>query len=75
MDLPAATKKEVPACVAAVSKKWPLAQRVDAEGKGTFDIHAFWLANEGALVAWSKVLRAVLCHVPKQLLLNTPSVF
>ena len=35
-----------------------------AEGKGTFDIQACWLANEGALVAWSKALRAELCYVP-----------
>jgi hypothetical protein len=37
---------------------------VGAEGKGTFDIQACWLANEGALVAWSKALRAELCYVP-----------
>jgi hypothetical protein len=41
-----------------------LTQRVVAEGKGTFDIQAFWLAKEGAMSARSKALRAVLCHVP-----------
>ena len=38
--------------------------RLGADGKGTFDIGAFWRANEGGLPAWLAVLRAVLCHVP-----------
>lgn len=42
----------------------PLSQRLDTDGKGTFDMQDFWRAKEGALPAWAKVLGAVLCHVP-----------
>ena len=62
--LPSKMKAEIPANRAAVAEIRPLTARLDADGKDTFDIEAFWRANEGGLPAWSAVLRAVLCHVP-----------
>ena len=57
-------KKEIAEYKAAVAEIKPLAERRDEDGKDTFDIEAWWCGNEARLPAWSKVLRAVLCHVP-----------
>jgi len=35
-----------------------------SDGKDTFDIEAWWSAQEAVLPAWTQVLRAVACHVP-----------
>ena len=63
-ELPAAMVAEIPAYLASVKEIRPLSQRLDTDGKDTFDMQDFWRAKEGALPAWAKVLGAVLCHVP-----------
>jgi hypothetical protein len=62
--LPSAMKTELHSYRAAVAEINPLAERLNADGKDTFDIESWWCANEAALPAWAEVLRAVCCHVP-----------
>ena len=40
----------------------PLAQRKDAKGEATFDLHQWWKGNYGDFPAWGYVLRAVLTN-------------
>lgn len=63
-DVDVAMIEEIAEYKAAVAEIKPLAERRDKDGKDTFDIEAWWRGNEARLPVWSKVLRAVLCHVP-----------
>ena len=49
------------ACIAQIR---PIEERLDEDGKGTFNIQSWWRESKVALPAWSKTLRAVLCHAP-----------
>ena len=62
--LPDKMKEEIPEYKAAVSEIKPFAERIDKDGKDTFDIETWWRGNEQRLPAWTFALRAVLCHVP-----------
>jgi hypothetical protein len=57
-------KEELPSYLAAVAMIKPLHERLDKDGKGTFDIEAWWNVQQSDLRAWAEVLRGVLCHVP-----------
>jgi hypothetical protein len=59
-----AIKEELAAYKARIAQIRPLAERLDGDGKGTFDIQVWWRESEAALPAWSSTLRAVLCHAP-----------
>ena len=63
-NLPAAMKNEIPAYLAACKEIKPFAQRVDSDGKDTFDIGQWWLAKETCLPAWDEALCAVSCSAP-----------
>eukprot|EP00966_Prymnesium_polylepis_P267218 6172921-Prymnesium_polylepis.1 len=47
----------------------PVAQRLDAKGKDTFDLGGFWRENEEGkgIDAFAFVLRAVLAHSPNSI--------
>ena len=47
-----------------VSKIKPRSERLDKDGKDTFDLLAWWRANAAELPSWIPVLRAVLAHSP-----------
>jgi hypothetical protein len=64
VSLPEAIKNELPSSRAAAAEIKPFAERKDADGSDTFDIEAWWRANEPNHPAWVEVLGAVLCHVP-----------
>ena len=59
-----AMKEELATYKARITLISPLAERLDSDGKDTFDIQVWWRENQAALPAWSSTLRAVLCHAP-----------
>ena len=59
-----AMKEELATYKARITLIRPLAERLDSDGKDTFDIQVWWRENQAALPAWSSTLRAVLCHAP-----------
>ena len=62
-------KSEIIAYNTLVKAVKPAAQRLDAEGKDTFDLGAFWRENEvgKGVDAFAFVLRAVLAHSPNSI--------
>jgi hypothetical protein len=49
---------------ARIAQIRPIKERLDEDGQGTFDIQSWLRESKAALPAWSKALRAVLCHAP-----------
>ena len=59
-----AMKGELATYKARITFIRPLPERLDSDGKDTFDIQAWWCENQAAMPAWSSTLRAVLRHAP-----------
>ena len=59
-----AMKEELHLYKARIAQIRPIKERLDEDGQGTFDIQSWLRESKAALPAWSKALRAVLCHAP-----------